>query len=813
MATPEATNFLSQFDNPYVRKAAEEALQSLTTQNMAEGIPNPEGAGIATLNKVASFSFAPASGQENAVFNSGGNVNFSNRELYLDKNPATAYGDWNLRSTAWIDSSVDGAARLPVFNFNSALMAQGAAANGKNFIPFTDGLNASTSPNSIWAKSEFPASLHEALNNPSAANASMLGMPLKQIAQDLGGHNISNPDYIYGLSRTLGAEVGNGRSFDPHALAGKGFTFTNPDGSTGPVINIRTSPSIEPPKGAAIDITPRTASAAGSASAIGEDAVVAASKGFPTGAVMKGVGIAGTAAMVYDAYTTTQQYQALTAKGNQFGADALLRQYEGRTAGGLIGGFTAGAAYGALAGSESGPGAFVTGAVGGVVGAFAGDKIATYYNERKVNHQTAGNGETYAFENGKWTQTEHHLGLSSYDLPTIKSTTTPAPADQVSLLDYKRTTAATALALANPATQDTKNITLDGAEWQRGREGWTKEVPVEQMGFAQSDEFGRPITISQPADAKTGAQLDQIASNRQFNNDHYAEDVSKAYVMDYYGKGWNKQGPLPETVTNNLKLANEEHIKDPATGHTWAADGKGGFTRDELTMGYDTPVISTVKAEGDELARVSKLQHAAAEANAAYGSHLIAQKFEQLHPPGQQQPTPSSQQAAPSASASQATTNHPAAETSSRAPSAQHPVSTSVQPRLDQAKNPDNALFQQALAGVKKLDAEHGRTSDQKSTNLAAALAVEAKANGLKRIDAVELSADGSRVYAAEQVIPRALTNVAQVDTAQAVKTPIEQSTQQMAQVNQRQAAAATHQAQQPQNPGMDVQGAAGVKR
>jgi hypothetical protein len=134
-------------------------------------------------------------------------------------------------------------------------------------------------------------------------------------------------------------------------------------------------------------------------------------------------------------------------------------------------------------------------------------------------------------------------------------------------------------------------------------------------------------------------------------------------------------------------------------------------------------------------------------------------------------------------------------------------------PRLDQAANPDNALFQQALAGVKKLDAEHGRVSDQLSENLAASLAVEAKAHGLKRIDAVELSADGSRVYAAEQVIPRALMNVAEVDTAQAVKTPIEQSTQQMAQVNQRQADAAARQPQQPQNPGMDVQGTADMTR
>jgi predicted ABC-type ATPase len=356
--------------------------------------------------------------------------------------------------------------------------------------------------------------------------------------------------------------------------------------------------------------------------------------------VVKGVGIVGGAAMAYDAYETAQQYQGLSAKGNQFGADALLHHYEGRTAGGLIGGFAAGAAYGAVAGSESGPGALVTGAVGGVVGAFAGDKIATAYNEHQVNHQTGTNGVTYAYDKGQWTQTERHLGLNSYDLPTIKSTTTHAPADQLSTLDYQRTTAVTALALANPATQDTKNITLDGTEWHASRGGWTKEVQQTTPGLPQADDFGRPITISEPADAKTGKQLDQLAANRQYNNAHYAESVSQAYVMDYYGEGWNKNGPLPDAVTHELKRPSETQINDPATGHTWTADGKGHFSREETTVGYDTPVTQTVKATGDELARVSTLQQAATQSNAAYGSQLIADKYTQLQQPVAHQQAP-----------------------------------------------------------------------------------------------------------------------------------------------------------------------------
>ena len=106
-------------------------------------------------------------------------------------------------------------------------------------------------------------------------------------------------------------------------------------------------------------------------------------------------------------------------------------------------------------------------------------------------------------------------------------------------------------------------------------------------------------------------------------------------------------------------------------------------------------------------------------------------------------------------------------------------------PLLNDPANPDHKLFQQAYDGVKKLDAQHGRAPDQHSANLAGALTVEAKAQGLKRIDTVALSDDGSKAFAAQSVISGAFKNVAGVETAQAVHIPMEQSTQQMAQVNQ----------------------------
>ena len=110
------------------------------------------------------------------------------------------------------------------------------------------------------------------------------------------------------------------------------------------------------------------------------------------------------------------------------------------------------------------------------------------------------------------------------------------------------------------------------------------------------------------------------------------------------------------------------------------------------------------------------------------------------------------------------------------------------QPRLNDPAHPDHQLFQQAYDGVKKIDAERGRASDHHSVNLAGALAVEGKARGLKQIDVVALSEDGSNAFAAQKDGRIGFPSVTRVDTAQAVNTPIEHSTQQMAQVNQQQA-------------------------
>ncbi|NID17467.1 T6SS phospholipase effector Tle1-like catalytic domain-containing protein [Luteibacter yeojuensis] len=75
--------------------------------------------------------------------------------------------------------------------------------------------------------------------------------------------------------------------------------------------------------------------------------------------------------------------------------------------------------------------------------------------------------------------------------------------------------------------------------------------------------------------------------------------------------------------------------------------------------------------------------------------------------------------------------------------------------RLDDASHPDHALYLTAQAQVHDLDRQSNRTPDQRSDNLSAALVVAARADGLRRIDRIELSEDASTLTAIEAAFGR----------------------------------------------------------
>lgn len=128
-------------------------------------------------------------------------------------------------------------------------------------------------------------------------------------------------------------------------------------------------------------------------------------------------------------------------------------------------------------------------------------------------------------------------------------------------------------------------------------------------------------------------------------------------------------------------------------------------------------------------------------------------------------------------------------------------------PRIDSPDHPQNAMFQQARDGVARIDATHGRTPDIQSDQFAGSLTASAVTQGLTRIDQVALNADASRAYAIQGDPNSPFKQVAEVNTLQAMATPLRKSSETIQEAAQQQAQAqqsqplAEQQSQQRQGP------------
>jgi hypothetical protein len=138
-------------------------------------------------------------------------------------------------------------------------------------------------------------------------------------------------------------------------------------------------------------------------------------------------------------------------------------------------------------------------------------------------------------------------------------------------------------------------------------------------------------------------------------------------------------------------------------------------------------------------------------------------------------------------------------------------------PRIDSPDHPQNAMFQQARDGVYKLDAQHGRTPNTQSDQFAGSLTASAVTQGLTRIDQVALNSDASRAYAVQGEPNSPFKQVAEVNTQQALATPLEKSSEtiqqqaaqqaQVQQASERSQAPAEQQQQQVQQQSRSTPG------
>ncbi|HDS1037431.1 TPA: DUF2974 domain-containing protein [Stenotrophomonas maltophilia] len=125
--------------------------------------------------------------------------------------------------------------------------------------------------------------------------------------------------------------------------------------------------------------------------------------------------------------------------------------------------------------------------------------------------------------------------------------------------------------------------------------------------------------------------------------------------------------------------------------------------------------------------------------------------------------------------------------------------------------NPDHVghpLYNDALRGVHENDARVGRNPDEGSQRLAGTLAAEMHAAGGQRIDQVVMSSDASRSFAVQGQGGDPGHLRVSVDTALAMNTPLEQSSQRVEQLaaQQRQGQAQDAQLEQAQNTARTLQ-------
>lgn len=99
-------------------------------------------------------------------------------------------------------------------------------------------------------------------------------------------------------------------------------------------------------------------------------------------------------------------------------------------------------------------------------------------------------------------------------------------------------------------------------------------------------------------------------------------------------------------------------------------------------------------------------------------------------------------------------------------------------PLLDDSQHPGNGFYQQALAGLEKINAERGIPSDQRTCNAAGTLATAACRSGFRQIDLVAVSDNGDKLIAVQGMPGAVLSKVTYVETTVALNTPLAESSQ-----------------------------------
>lgn len=548
---------------------------------------------------------------------------------------------------------------------------------------------------------------------------------------------------------------------------------------------------------------------------------------------VKGLAAAGTVAMAYDAATTTRDAARLVGQGNITGAESQVMHFGGRT-GGMFAGAAAGAEIGAVLGVESGPGMLVTAGIGGIAGAVGGDKLMDAVDRQSIYGQRGSDGHTWnmdaAHPEQGWTRRATGPDLEQIRTRQMRGEhvsetlrAQPALSDE---LNYKASGKAVELALAHPPTpRDPYTIPSSEHDARSLREApWTREPTTHQWTRHVAEGLLDPKVMSYRTDVATPSRAAELERASQAiiadNLDHSPRAIAEQYQTAYTQYGWQQHGAMPDAVTHALKTPTT--TLQVSNGHTYTRDANGQWQTPGMLYGTNTAEgnlrneFDATYARGqDRVASYSTTPPAVAQTPAEPAKAVDAPK-----------PAPSPDYLSASATLQRITTamEHGnldalrkeglAFTQSARGLAIMEHAHATVQREEQQraqreaqqpprdprdARHPDHVLNGSIRKQVETLHCRAGIfISNQTLDHLTAGVALDARKQGLSRVDQLYFSADKGTMLAEQKsntydvLGKHSTTNV-----QHAMQTPPEQSYQQMGLVTQQQAQAQQERQQQ----------------
>jgi len=535
----------------------------------------------------------------------------------------------------------------------------------------------------------------------------------------------------------------------------------------------------------------------------------------------------GAALTVADGVESGQRAASLYERGNATGAQSELIHFTTRNVG-AWGGAALGAGLGAAGTSWSGPGAVIGGIVGGAAGLVGGEKVADYLDHRRIYRQADADGKTWAFDPEKpahgWRRTETIEQVAANGRVVEQSREVVASGPLAAQLDRQATTVSLELMLARPPVpKDPYTLpsgpgdatSIPASSWQRdpATGDWTRRV---YEWKDDGTELGRSeLRETVTADAARAAQLEAASQAILRENVHLAPAAMAArFELAHRDKGWDRIGPLPESAQQALRDDGRLVASD---GAEYQRQQDGGWQRQALfgmTTADASPKIASeldatrgllqeglrehraLMAERPQPAPLTFEQTMADAVTRAYAREGLTRPADEVQAMAQAmvldhrargldgpylvqlERDPATKQVGPESPMGLYTRG-------ADGDMALRFTMTPTEARELLARPPSPAPsdpLNEAMRGhVHTMDRAMGRTPDDASDRVAAALYAECRANGLTRVDGVVLGQKGGSAQPGEYVFAYSGSSERPSDwvgvkTAEAVQTPVEQS-------------------------------------